>query len=47
MSGIMLGALSIKMIKIVAVLREINQVIRTKLVKALIFQRSSIYYPGG
>lgn len=43
----MLGFLGIKMMKIVALLREINQVIKTKLVKAPIFQRSSIYYPGG
>lgn len=34
MPGIMLGPVRIKMIKIVSVLREINLVIKTKLVKA-------------
>lgn len=37
MPGFMLGVMGIKIIKVVAVLREINQVIKMKLGKAHIF----------
>ena len=36
----------IKMIKVVSILREMNLVIKTKLVKAHVLEKSSNYYPG-
>ena len=37
----------IKMIKVVSILREMNLVIKTKLVKAHVLEKSRNYYPGG
>lgn len=39
--------MGIKMIKVVSILREIDLVIKTKLVKAHILEKSNTYYPGG
>lgn len=47
MPDIMLGSVGIKMLKMVSVLREMNLVIKTKLVKAHILGKSSTYYLGG
>lgn len=46
MPGVTLGTMGIKMVKIVYLLREINLVIKTKLIKAH-FGRSSTSYLGG
>ena len=38
--------MGIKTIKVVSILKEMNLVIKTKLVKAHILEKSSTYYPG-